>query len=168
MDEKNINKFKKLFSKDFYTEQKNEYLSALYERTCEFYDMILQQLANLAGSDLKFLNANPELGEVVVRTELQTIAQKEKLNDFRNAYMQIFNSNNNEYMSLVINTIFDNVEKNYEEFSDEIEKVSINQENDELNILKPENGYYSLLDFLLNRVFKNIQMIDTLATGNGY
>lgn len=79
MDEKNINKFKKLFSKDFYTEQKNEYLSALYERTCEFYDMILQQLANLAGSDLKFLNANPELGEEVVRTELQTIAQKEKV-----------------------------------------------------------------------------------------
>ena len=96
------------------------------------------------------------------------IAQKEKLNDFKNAYMRIFNSNNNEYMSLVINTIFDNVEKNYEEFSDEIEKVSINQENDELNILKQENGYYSLLDFLLNRVFKNIQMIDTSVHGNGY
>lgn len=97
-----------------------------------------------------------------------TIAQREKLNDFRNAYMQIFNPNNEEYTTLVINTIFANVEKNYEEFSDVIGKVSINQENDELNIIRPENGYYSLLDFLLNRVFKNIQMIDTSVHGNGY
>ena len=79
MDEKTINEFKGLFSKDFYTEQKNEYLSALYERTREFYDMILQQLANLAGSDLKLLNAYPKLGEKVVSTELRTIAQKEKV-----------------------------------------------------------------------------------------
>lgn len=96
-----------------------------------------------------------------------TSAQKEKLNDFKNAYMQIFNKDNNDYMTLIINTIFDNVEKNYEEFSDEIEKVSVIQENDELNILKPVNGYYSLLDFLLNRVFKNIHKFNFNGGNNG-
>lgn len=88
-----------------------------------------------------------------------TDSQREKLNDFRNAYMQIFNPNNEEYTTLVINTIFANVEKNYEEFSDEIDRIFVSQENDELNIIKPTNGYYPLLDFLLNRIFKNIQSI---------
>ena len=97
-----------------------------------------------------------------------TSVQKEKLNDFKNAYMQIFNPGNDEYMSLVINSIFENVEKNYEEFSDEISMVPVSQENDKLNILKPENGYYSLLDFLINRVFKNMQSIDFLTHGNSY
>ena len=96
-----------------------------------------------------------------------TSAQKEKLNDFRNAYMEIFNKNNDSYMTLVINTIFDNVEKNYEEFSDDIDKVSITKENDKLNILNPENGYYSLLDFLLNRIFKNIHIFK-FNKGNSY
>ena len=97
-----------------------------------------------------------------------TDIQREKLNDFRNAYIKIFNKDNNEYLTLVINTIFENVEKNFEEFSDEISVVPVSKENDKLNLLKPENGYYSLLDFLLNRVFKNIQLIDIHAHGNGY
>lgn len=79
MDEKTINEFKELFSKDFYAELKNEYLNKLYEGTCEFYDMILQQLANLAGSNLKLLNTYPELREEVVSTELETYARKEKI-----------------------------------------------------------------------------------------
>lgn len=79
MDEKTINEFKELFSNDFYTEQRNEYLSSLYEGTIEFYDMILSRLAKLAERNLKFLNINPELGEKVIPIELETYAQKEKL-----------------------------------------------------------------------------------------
>ncbi len=97
-----------------------------------------------------------------------TSKQKEKLNDFKNAYMMIFNKNNDKYMTFTINTIFENVEKNYVEFSDEISRISIEYENDKLNILKAENGYYSLLDFLLNRVFKNIEEIDFTRGENAY
>ncbi len=93
-----------------------------------------------------------------------TNSQKERLNDFKN-YMMKFNKND-EYLTFVIDTIFENVEKNYEEFSDEISKISVQYENDKLNILPPENGYYSLLDFLLNRVFKNI-LIVSLKPGVG-
>ena len=97
-----------------------------------------------------------------------TDSQREKLNDFKNAYMQIFNKDNNEHITLIINTIFENIEKNYEEFSDDIGFIPIGQENDRLNIIKPENGHYSLLDFLLNRLFKNIQKLDLQVSGNGY
>ncbi|MEE3343771.1 MAG: hypothetical protein VZS44_06755 [Bacilli bacterium] len=88
-----------------------------------------------------------------------TREQRNKINDFKNVYMQIFNKDNDDYMRLVIETIFKNVEKNYEEFSDDVHKVSVYDENDGFNILKPYNDYYSLLDFLLNRVFKGIQKI---------
>lgn len=96
-----------------------------------------------------------------------TDKQKEKLNDFKQVYMNFFNKDNDEYMKLVINTIFYNVEKNYEEFSDEISYVPVEMENDKFNILKSQNGYYSLLDFLLNRVFKGIQKI-SITTENAY
>ncbi len=89
-----------------------------------------------------------------------TESDKAKLNDFKIAYNHIFNPNNDNYLSLVINTIFLNIEKNYEEFSDDIKTVSIVEENDKLNVIKPVNGHYSLLDFLINRAIKNIQSFE--------
>ena len=89
-----------------------------------------------------------------------------KLNDFKRAFKEILNKNNDKYFSLVIDNTFINIIKFYEEFSDEVKMISVDLENDNLNIIKPVNGNYSLLDFLLNRAVKNIRRIDDNPPNN--
>ena len=84
---------------------------------------------------------------------------KIKINDFREAYKKIMNPHNNKYLNETIDALFYNVECNYEEYCATVPYVSANQEQYPFHILKPVNGQYSLLDFLLNRAISNVDCI---------
>ena len=84
---------------------------------------------------------------------------KIKINDFREAYRKIMNPNNSKDINEIIDMLFFNVERNYEEFYSTVPYVSTNREQYNFHILKPVNGRYSLLDFLLNRAISNVDCI---------
>ena len=85
---------------------------------------------------------------------------KIKINDFREAYRKIMNPNNSKDINEIIDALFYNVERNYEEYCSTVPYVSANREQYNFHILKPVNGRYSLLDFLLNRAISNIDCIN--------
>lgn len=84
---------------------------------------------------------------------------KIKINDFREAYKKIMNPNNSKDINEIIDALFYNVERNYEEYCSTVPYVSANREQYNFHILKPVNGRYSLLDFLLNRAISNVDCI---------
>lgn len=82
-----------------------------------------------------------------------------KINDFKRAFKIIMNPSNNKDINEIIDALFYNVERNYEEYYSTVPYVFATKEQYKFHILKPVNGRYSLLDFLLNRAISNIDCI---------
>jgi len=97
-----------------------------------------------------------------------TDSEKAKIIDFREAYRRIMNPNNDEEINKIINALFYNVACNYEEYHSDVPYVSMSKESYKFHILKPINGQYSLLDFLLNRAISNVDGIKVEPGGNAY
>lgn len=92
---------------------------------------------------------------------------KAKIEDFREVFRMIVNLKNNKDINKVVDDLFKNVEYNYEEYKDEVPYVSVNQEKYKYHILQPNDGKYSLLDFLLNRAISNVGSI-WITNDNSY
>lgn len=86
-------------------------------------------------------------------------AEKQKIQDFQEAYRSLMNPKQNEQINLIINALFHNVTCYYEAFQKAVPSVSAYQEPYDYHLLQPVNGNYSLLDFLLNRAISNIDAI---------
>ena len=53
----------------------------------------------------------------------------------------------------------------YNEYKDEIQHIPVDKDNCSEYIIKPKNGYYSLEDFLINRLLRNVSMINYVEQG---
>lgn len=95
-------------------------------------------------------------------------SDREKLNDFKLMFKQLINLNNDQNIDEVIEALFLNIEKYYLEFGDSIKSIPVRFEPYKFHILQPINGRYSLLDFLINRAFSNIDDINAYADQNGF
>lgn len=84
---------------------------------------------------------------------------QEKINDFRSITRVFLNSENNPEKEKVIDAIFLNIEKYYEEFKEEVPFIPEGLESYQYHLLQQVNGSYSLLDFLINRALTNIEGI---------
>lgn len=88
-----------------------------------------------------------------------------KINDFKMVFNEIMNPFNDEYKKVFIDALFDNVKVIYEEYRYNFDKISIKWEPYKYHILQPIDGYYNLLDFLLNRAISNLEKIEIMAFG---
>lgn len=86
-------------------------------------------------------------------------AEKQKIQDFQEAYRRIINPKQEKEMDDIIDALFQNVVMYYETFCKTVPFISAYQEAYDYHILQPVNGRYSLLDFLLNRAISNIDGI---------
>ena len=84
---------------------------------------------------------------------------QKKIEDFRSITSVFLNSENNPEKEKVIDAIFLNIEKYYEEFKEDVPFIPEKLESYQYHLLQPENGSYSLLDFLINRALTNIEGI---------
>jgi hypothetical protein len=91
-----------------------------------------------------------------------------KINDFKKVFSEIINPENNKYKAIVVDALFDNVKINYEEYKDSFEGISVRYDPYKYHILQPINGYYSLLDFLLNRAISNLEKIEITSTDDSH
>lgn len=84
---------------------------------------------------------------------------KIKIEDFKNAFKKCMNPSRNPEKDKVIEDLFLNVTCNYDEYKSSVPYVLASQETYSYHVLKPVNGKYTLLDFLLNRAISNIDEI---------
>ena len=90
-----------------------------------------------------------------------------KIEEFKRAYKMAMNPNNVDSINNVIDALFENVAFNYIEYRKQVPFVSANKESYKFHILQPVNGRYSLLDFLINRAFSNVDGIG-FTKGNSF
>lgn len=90
-----------------------------------------------------------------------------KIEEFNRAYKMAINPNNVDSINKVIDALFENVAFNYIEYRNQIPFISAEKENYNFHILQPVNGKYSLLDFLINRAFSNVDGIG-FSKGNSF
>lgn len=92
-------------------------------------------------------------------SEKLTDQEKSKLNDFMNIYRDYLNPNHNEEIDKIIDYIIDSLIKVYLEYKNVVPFISVNDDNYRYYILKPVDGKYSLLDYLINTVIQNLDSI---------
>ena len=90
-----------------------------------------------------------------------------KILEFKRAYKMAMNPNNIDSVDKVIDALFDNVAFNYIEYRNQVPFVLAEKEKYGFHILQPVNGRYSLLDFLINRAFSNVDGIG-FSKGNSF
>ncbi len=89
--------------------------------------------------------------------------ERQKLEDFKEVFKQLSlygDKKTKEEISKAVDLIFQNIEDYYLEFKEDIPYVSVEDEPYPYHILRPIDGKYFLLDFLINRAFSNINGID--------
>lgn len=94
--------------------------------------------------------------------------EQEKINDFKQITSVFLNSENDPEKEKVIDAIFINIEKYYEEFKEEVPFIPVELESYQYHLLQPVNGSYSLLDFLINRALTNIEGICINSRENSF
>ena len=90
-----------------------------------------------------------------------------KILEFKRAYKMAMNPNDERKLNEIIDVLFENVAYNYVEYREQIPFVPADKEKYKFHILQPVNGRYSLLDFLINRAFANVDGI-IFSKGNHY
>ena len=90
-----------------------------------------------------------------------------KIAEFKRAYKMAINPNNEDSINEVIDALFENIAFNYVEYKNEVPYVSSDKESYRFHVLQPVNGRYSLLDFLINRAFSNVDGIG-FTKGNSF
>lgn len=73
----------------------------------------------------------------------------EKIDDFKKVFVELNNEQNDSNKLVLINALFDNVRKNYEEYKDIFNEIPVEYEPYKYHLIRPSNGRYDLLDFLL-------------------
>ena len=85
-----------------------------------------------------------------------------KLNDFMSIYREYLNPNCDKDLDIVIDYIIDLMIKIYIEYKDDIPFISIKDDNYKYYILKPSNGQYCLLDYLINKAIQNLDSLELI------
>ncbi len=93
-------------------------------------------------------------------SEKLTEQEKSKINDFMNIYRSYLNPNHNEEIDEIIDYIIDSLIKVYLDYKKIVPFISIDDDNYNYYILKPVDGKYSLLDYLINTVIQNLDSIE--------
>lgn len=91
--------------------------------------------------------------------EKLTNEQKSKLNDFMDIYRKYLNPNNNDEIDTIIDYIIDSIVKVYLEYKKVVPYVSVEDDKYQYYILKPIDGKYDLLDYLINTAIQNLDSI---------
>lgn len=88
--------------------------------------------------------------------------EETKIKDFMLIYKNYLNHNFNNEIDTIINYIFDSIIKIYIEYKEIIPFVSINDDSYCYYILKPIEGKYKLLDYLINTAIQNLDFIELI------
>lgn len=88
-----------------------------------------------------------------------TEEEETKLQDFMNVYKNYLNPCGNEEMNTIINYVIDSLIKVYFDYKDVVPFVSVIDDSYSYYILKPIDGRYSLLDYLINTIIQNLDSI---------
>lgn len=91
--------------------------------------------------------------------EKLTNEEKTKLKDFMDIYRKYLNPNNNPEINTIIDYIIDSIVKVYLEYKKVVPYVSVEDDKYQYYILKPIDGKYSLLDYLINTVIQNLDLL---------
>lgn len=86
----------------------------------------------------------------------------EKINDFLNCYFDILGIDDETTMTCIKNGIVNR----YNKYKDYFPMVSVNDDNFKNYIIKSDNGYYQLEDFLLNRLFQSLRYVSIKSDEN--
>lgn len=92
--------------------------------------------------------------------EKLTIEEQIKLRDFMTIYRNYLNPTSDKEIDKIIDYILDTVVKVYIEYKDVIPFIPVRDDNYSYYILKPMNGKYSLLDYLINTMIQNLDSIE--------
>ena len=95
-----------------------------------------------------------------------TDSQKYKVEFFKSKFKQ--NLKCNEEKSKIVDGMFQTLVNLYLYFKDEVPYVSVKDDNYPYYMITPSNGEYELLDYLLNKMIQNVELISTYVTGNQY
>lgn len=82
-----------------------------------------------------------------------------KINDFMQVYKEYINPDNNTEINIIIDHIIDSIIKIYIDYKDIIPFISITDDTYSYYILKPKDGKYCLLNYLINTVIQNLDSI---------
>lgn len=88
--------------------------------------------------------------------------EENKIKDFMNIYRSYLNPNLNNEIDTIINYIFDIIIKIYIEYRDIIPFVSVDDDSYDYYVLRPIEGKYSLLDYLINIAIQNLDSIELI------
>ncbi len=91
--------------------------------------------------------------------EKLTDQEKSKIKDFMDIYRNYLNPNQNDEIDTIIDYIIDSLIRVYLEYKNVIPFVSVEDDNYGYYIIKPVDGKYSLLDYLINTVIQNLDSI---------
>lgn len=86
----------------------------------------------------------------------------EKINDFLNCYFDVMGMTDESITQLIKNGII----KRYNGYIEVFPIISIDDDNYQNYAIKSKNGYYTLEDFLLNRLFQGLREISTAEDEN--
>lgn len=85
-----------------------------------------------------------------------------KINDFLNCYFDTLGIDDEMTMTCIKNGIINR----YNKYIDYFPVISVSDDNFKNYIIKSENGYYKLEDFLLNRLFQSLRYISVKSDEN--
>lgn len=91
-----------------------------------------------------------------------TKEEETKLQDFMNVYKNYLNPCGNEEINTIIDYVIDSLIKVYIEYKDVVQFVSVVDDSYSYYILKPMDGRYSLLDYLINTIIQNLDSIELI------
>ena len=92
---------------------------------------------------------------------IDNLSEKEldQILDFEAVYKKILNPDNNSNLDCLITLIFTVIIRIYFDYKEDISFISSNDVKYSNYFIQPVNGKYSLLDFLINVLIENIQVI---------
>ncbi len=86
--------------------------------------------------------------------------EKTKIIDFMTIFREYLNPKHLSDINEVIDYVIDEIVKVYLDYKDIIPSVSVEDDLYSFYIIKPKNGKYSLLDYLINTVIQNLDSIE--------
>ena len=95
--------------------------------------------------------------------------EKTKVIDFMEIYRKYVNPDSDNEINTIVDYVFDTIIKVYFEYKDIVPFISVNDDNYEYYIIKPIDGKYTLLDYLINTIIQNldsIELIDNQMSSN--
>lgn len=90
--------------------------------------------------------------------------EQSKVIDFMESYKKYLNPECNNEIDTVINYIFDIIIKVYLEYRNTIPYVSVEDDGYAYYTIRPVDGRYSLLDYLINTAMQNLDSIEFIDT----